>query len=203
MLTGHDGSLTCCAYLPDGQRVLTAANDNSFRVWNEDGECVYSVEKMKHTVRCAAVCKALGLVYLGDSGGSVLVLQAKDFSFNRTQEGSKERGWVVCVAVGVNGQYMVCCYQHGQCIVYDAQSGAELMTIDDSSDTLPLCVALSGDNKWMCVGHEDGHAVVYSVSKHSIDRQHSMSVSSCGVSSSQTTKFRSLLIQTLTVCTGS
>ena len=176
-MTGHDGSLTACVFL-DGYRVLTAANDSSFRVWNEVGECVHCVERMKHTVRCVAVCKALGLVYLGDSSGAIQVLQAKDFSFNKTQEGSKSRGWVVCVAVGFNGQYMACCYQHGQCIAFEAQSGAEVMAIDDGSDTLPLCVAFSGDDKWMCVGYDDGHATMYSVSRHSIERKHSMAVSS-------------------------
>lgn len=134
------------------------------------------VEGMKYTVRCLAVCKALGLVYLGDSSGAVQILQTKDFSFSRTQEGSKEWGWVVCVAVSSNGQYMTCCYQHGQCRVLDAQSGAECMTIDDASGALPLCVAFSDDCKWMCLGYDDGHATMYSVTKFSIDRKHTMTV---------------------------
>ncbi len=157
--------------------MLTAANDSSFRVWEDDGKCVHVVDGMKHTVRCVALCKALGLVYLGDSGGAVQVLQANDFSFSRTQQGSAVRGWVLSVAVSVNGQYMVCCYQHGDCIVFEAQSGDEIMKIDDNSGTMCLCSAFSGDNKWMCVGYDDGHATMYSVSKQSIERKHSMAVS--------------------------
>ena len=118
----------------------------------------------------------LGLVYLGDSSGAIQILQTKDFSFSRTQEGSKEWGWVVCVAVSCNGQYMACCYQHGQCRVLDAQSGAEFMTIDDASGALPLCVSFSDDSKWMCLGYDDGHATMYSATKFSIDRKHTMTV---------------------------
>lgn len=179
VLAGHDGSLTTCVFLPEKlgvRRVLTAANDASFMVWDENGHCVHVVEKMKYSVRCAAVCRALDLVYLGDSSGSVQVLLAKDFSFSRTQEGSSRRGWVVCLAVNPKGQYMACCYQHGECVVFDAQGGAEIMKIDDGSGTLPLCVAFSGDSLWMCVGYDDGHATMYSVSQHSIERKHTMTV---------------------------
>jgi WD40 repeat protein len=184
VLFGHDGSLTACIFLPDkygGRRVLTAANDSSFRVWEGDGKCVHVVDGMKHTVRCVAVCKALGLVYLGDSGGAVQVLQASDFSFSRTQQGSAVRGWVLSVAVNVDGHYMVCCYQHGDCVVFGAQSGDEIMKIDDNSGAMCLCSAFSGDSKWMCVGYDDGHATVYSVTKQSIERKYSMTVSALDV----------------------
>ena len=180
ILSGHEGSLTACIFLPDGNRVLSAANDSSFRVWERDGTCSHVVEGMKYTVRCLAVCKLLGLVYLGDSSGAIQILQAKDFSFSRTQEGSKQWGWVVCVAVGSNGQYMACCYQHGQCRVVDAQSGDEFLMIDDASGALPLCVSFSDDCKWMCLGYDDGHATMFSVSKFSIERKHTMAVSRGG-----------------------
>jgi WD40 repeat protein len=179
VLAGHDGSLTTCIFLPGkgGRRVLSAANDASFRVWDEFGKCVHMVDGMKHTVRCAAVCKALDTVYLGDSSGAIQVLQARDFSFSRTQEGSARRGWVLGLALSCDGQYMTCCYQHGDCIVFDARSGEEVMKIDDDSGAMPLCSAFSGDNHWMCIGYDDGHATMYSVSKHSITRKHTMTVS--------------------------
>ncbi len=171
--------MTACVFLPEKlgvRRVLTAANDASFMVWDEDGHCVHVVEKMKYAVRCVAVCHDLDLVYLGDSSGSIQVLQAKDFSFSRTQEGSSRRGWVICIAVDPKGRCMTCCYQHGECIVFDAQSGAEIMKVDDGSGALPLCVAFSGDGHWMCVGYDDGHATMYSVSHQSIERKHTMTV---------------------------
>ena len=71
---------------------------------------------------------------------------------------------------------MTCCYQHGSCIVSDAMSGAEVMDIVDPNGALPLCAAFSGDNKWMCVGYDDGHATMFSITRGEIQKKHSMAV---------------------------
>ena len=75
-----------------------------------------------------------------------------------------------------NSLHMTCCYQHGSCIVSDAMSGAEVMDIVDPNGALPLCAAFSGDNKWMCVGYDDGHATMFSITRGEIQKKHSMAV---------------------------
>jgi WD40 repeat protein len=186
VLSGHDGSLTACLYLPDGKSVLTAANDASYRVYDEDGKCIFCVENMKYSVRCAATCKLTGMLFLGDSGGGIQVLHSTDFSFNRTQDSSKEWGWVVCIAASSNGWFMACCYQHGQCIVFDAANGVLVKKIEDSNGAIPLCCVFSGDSKCLAIGYDDGRANVHSVCRESIEFKFAVAVSS-GISSSAQT----------------
>ena len=36
MLKGHDNTVVCCAFSPDGARVLTASSDRTARIWDAE-----------------------------------------------------------------------------------------------------------------------------------------------------------------------
>ena len=55
VLEGHDDEVACCAFSPDGARVVTASSDETARIWDaETGAVLRTLEGHDGTVRCCA-----------------------------------------------------------------------------------------------------------------------------------------------------
>ena len=83
-LAGHTGPLSSAAFTPDGTRIVTASSDQTFKVWDLDGDVEMSFDHPGE-VRSAAVSPAGqhlltvgvdGTARLWDRGGSVLATMA-------------------------------------------------------------------------------------------------------------------------------
>jgi WD40 repeat protein len=70
----HRGRVTACAFMPDGLRIVSAAEDGSLRVWNAESAELVATWAAGSAIRTAAVEGATGTVAAGAAAGGIVLL---------------------------------------------------------------------------------------------------------------------------------
>jgi hypothetical protein len=70
----HRGRVTACAFMPDGLRIVSAAEDGSLRVWNAESAELVATWAAGSAIRTAAVEGATGTVAAGVAAGGIVLL---------------------------------------------------------------------------------------------------------------------------------
>ena len=108
VLAGHDGSVNCCAFSPDGSRAVTASGsgDNTARIWDaETGAVLRMLEEHNGEVRCCAFSPDGARIATASSEGKARIPDAETGAMLRMLEGHD--GEVYCCAFSPDGSRVV------------------------------------------------------------------------------------------------
>ena len=156
-LIGHTNSLRDATYSPDGQYIVTAANDGTARLWRTDTGA--EVRKfLGHGGALTSVAYAADgrWVLTGGEDGLACLWDAGTGALIRRFEG--HAGQVQSVDISVDGQWVVTAATDDTVRVWELASGAPagaVLTV--AAET----VALSPDGKLVLTGNRDGLAQLW------------------------------------------
>ena len=77
-LSGHSVSVDAVAVTPDGERAVSASDDQTLKVWDlSSGECIVTFT-CDWPAHCCAYSDALKLIVAGDAGGHLHFLRLEE-----------------------------------------------------------------------------------------------------------------------------
>ena len=139
-LKGHSDEVTTAAFSPDGRRILTGSKDMTAKVWEAaNGRELFTLKGHKHEIYSVAFSRDGQRVFTGDENGAML-MQWDAASGRKLRTLRWKDYWIRSVAFSSNnhpivltGTYMIgdSASQPAIIKVRDADSGRELLTLDD------------------------------------------------------------------------
>ncbi len=88
VLEGHDRTVVCCAFSPDGARIVTASFDRTARIWDtETGVVLRTLEGHTHMVSCCAFSPDGSRVVTASHDNTARIWDADTGAVLRTLEG--------------------------------------------------------------------------------------------------------------------
>jgi WD40 repeat protein len=164
ILRGHQGSIFYATFSPDGKQILTAAADNTARLWSaHDGALVAALEGHKGEVLKALFSPDGTRIVTGSSDGTARLWDTATGSLIdvlRAHESTpfKTRGYVSEVAFSPDSTRLITVSRSDhEPRVWDAKTGKQISTLA-GHDFEVTCVAFSADSKFIVTG-EHGHPV--------------------------------------------
>ncbi|CAH1113976.1 unnamed protein product [Psylliodes chrysocephalus] len=70
---GHTSSVTCIRYNNSGDYLVSTSVDKLVKVWDNDGNCIASLQGHSRYVNCAAISKDLSVIISGSNDKSIIV----------------------------------------------------------------------------------------------------------------------------------
>lgn len=130
-MPGHTEDIINASYSPDGERILTVSNDDTARLWSNDGSLIAVLEGHNNDVwhgtfspdgQYIATCAVDGSVLLWDDEGTLL----------RKLEGHD--AWTNTVAFSPDSRTLVTSSDDGTARLWDTRSGDLLHTLEGHED---------------------------------------------------------------------
>jgi len=158
-LVGHLGSVTACAMMANGRRVISASHDRTLKVWDLDcGRALATLEG--HTSRVTA-CVLTPDGQRVVSASRDRTLKVWDLVSERvlaTLEGHAD--WVWACAVTADGRRVVSASRDRTLKVWDLESGRVLATLEGHTDMVMAC-AVTADSRRVVSASGDGTLKVW------------------------------------------
>jgi WD40 repeat protein len=166
---GHSGPVTGLVFTPDGQRLASVGvGDHSARVWDvHTAECLFCRADLVGQVRGLSLSPDGNVLAAGSAiphkntykGGAVRVVDLRTGHESPALSRRLEFG-VFGVAWGRDGNRLAAVGQYGTATVWDAATGADVITVKGHSDS-PTAVAFSPDGTWLVTAALDGDVKVW------------------------------------------
>jgi uncharacterized protein YjbI with pentapeptide repeats len=153
-LLGHASGVRACAWSPDGQRLLSSADDGRLKEWDaRSGECLRTLSGHTSGVSTCAWSPDGQRMLSGAEDSSLRVWDAGSGECLRTLFGHSGR--VMTCAWSPDGRWLVSGSDDGCLKIWDAMSGECLLTLSGDSSGVRAC-AWSPDGQRLVSGADDG-----------------------------------------------
>jgi WD40 repeat protein/uncharacterized protein YjbI with pentapeptide repeats len=151
--TGHHGAVSCCAWSPDGERIVSASDDQTLRIWDAaSGSSLLRMEGHKGGVLGCAWSPDGKRIVSASSDKTLRIWDAASGSSLVRMEG--HQGGVRGCAWSPNGERIVSASEDNTLRIWDGASGASLVTLEGHRSVVRGC-AWSPDGKRIASASED------------------------------------------------
>ncbi|MFS8980799.1 TIR domain-containing protein [Cupriavidus necator] len=159
--TGHQGRVHSAAFSPDGQRVLTASDDNTARVWDaRTGQMTVQLTGHQGPVRSAAFSPNGQRVVTASEDNTARVWDARTGQMIAQLAGHQEA--VRSAAFSPNGQRVVTASEDNTARVWDARTGQMIAQLAGHQEAV-RSAAFSPGGQRVVTASEDHTAQVWEV----------------------------------------
>ncbi|KAF9609542.1 hypothetical protein IFM89_016903 [Coptis chinensis] len=174
---GHEGSVTCGDFTPDGKTISTASNDTSLRIWNpKTGSKIHVVKGYPyHTeaITCLTISYDSNLAITGSEGSSVHMVHIATGKGQITQSHSGDLGQVpqvissllthlgsvMCVGLSPSVPLLATGSMDENLIIWDMQNSIARFTCIHEVGV--SCLAWLGKSQYIATGCVDGKVLVW------------------------------------------
>ena len=154
LMYGHCMGINAVAFSPCGQRIVSAGEDDSIKVWNAaSGECLLSVDAHQGMVLSVVVDGSGQRIVSAGWDGSIKLWDAASGKFLLSI--GAHQGEVLSVAVDGSGQRIVSAGRDGLIKLWDAASDKCLLSVDAHEGEV-LSVAVDGSGQQIVSAGKDG-----------------------------------------------
>ncbi|WP_437516751.1 TIR domain-containing protein [Sorangium sp. So ce1099] len=144
-LHGHSGGVRACALSPDGQRIVSASDDTTLKVWDlATGKLLSTLEGHSDWVTACALSPDGQRIVSASVDKTLKVWDLATGKLLSTLEGHSD--WVTACALSPDGQRIVSASFDRTLKVWDLATGKLLSTLEGHSDWVTAC-ALSPDGQ--------------------------------------------------------
>jgi hypothetical protein len=159
-LTGHESPVNAVAVTPDGDRIVSGANDDTVRVWDLDsGELLATLTGHETWVEAVAVTPDGDRIVSGSGDRTVRVWDLDSGELLATLTGHED--WVEAVAVTPDGDRIVSGSPDGTVRVWDLDSRELLATLTGPLQRWVAAVAVTPDGDRIVSGADDRRVRVW------------------------------------------
>ncbi|MEJ2208465.1 MAG: BTAD domain-containing putative transcriptional regulator [Anaerolineae bacterium] len=159
ILTGHDGRVWGLAYSPDGQRLATAGDDATVRVWNvHTGKQVLTLTGHSATIHEVAFSPDGRRIATASFDDTARVWDAATGAELLVLSGHSDN--VLDVAFSPDGARLATSSDDTTAKIWDAVSGEELLTLSAHTEAV-LGLAFSPDGRYLATASDDNWGRVW------------------------------------------
>ncbi|WP_413206196.1 pentapeptide repeat-containing protein [Rhodospirillum sp. A1_3_36] len=145
------GPVQCCAFSPDGRRLLSGGEDGTLRLWNaETGRILSAIEHGTRIQSCAFSPDGRRLISGGDDG----TLRLWDAETGRALSAMEHGDWITSCAFSPDGRRLISGGDDGTLRLWEAETG-RLLSAMNNSIWIDSC-AFSPDGRRLISGGRDG-----------------------------------------------
>jgi WD40 repeat protein len=148
----HKSPITSLAFLPDGQRLLSASWDGTVRVWEVSDGTKMDEISFGRPIRFATLSPDGQLLAISTYDPTIQLWQFSDKTLLRTLRGHKD--WVHEVVFSPDGKFLISGSKDGTVKVWQVWDGSLVRTLSGHSKPV-VTVALSPDGQFIASGSED------------------------------------------------
>ncbi|WP_438044913.1 TIR domain-containing protein [Sorangium sp. So ce128] len=182
-LHGHSESVNACAISPDGQRIVSASDDSTLRVWDlATGQLLSTLEGHSESVKACAISPD-GQRIVSASWDKTLKLW--DLATGQLLSSLEDHSsGVEACAISPDGQRIVSASSDSTLKVWDLATGQLLCTLEGHSDPVAAC-AISPDGQRIVSASWDTALKVWDLATGQLLsplEDHSDSVDACAIS---------------------
>jgi WD40 repeat protein len=145
-LAGHLGAVTCCAFFPDGSRLVSGSEDGTLRIWltgtGLEVARLVSSTKAWEGVLCCAVSPDGRLIASGSADQALSLWDAETGALLRRLRG--HGSWVKDCCFFPDGNRIVSASSDGTLRVWGVSSGSEIARLEGHEEEVHGC-AVSAD----------------------------------------------------------
>lgn len=203
---GHAGWIKSLDITPDGNKALSASQDNSIRLWNvSTGKEIGKFEGHDDDVNCAVFSPTGNNVL---SGGSDRTVRLWDIDLGtELKKFEGHQNLVTCVAFSEGGSRIASGGYDGTVRIWDMSTGKQLKQLEGNLGTV-RCLAFTPDGEQLVSGGTDKVVTLWNVNTGTVARKftgHKGEISSVAISpdgSKLLSSSRDLTIQLWDLSTG-
>jgi WD40 repeat protein len=154
-LIGHTDVVTCVAYSPDGNYIVSGAADKNLILWN--GKTGERIKILKGSVKCLAYSPD-GNYIISGSGNNLILWNGRTGEQIKILEGHENR--VFCVAYSPDGNYIVSGAADKNLILWNGKTGEKIKILEGHKNVV-FCVAYSPDGNYIISGSDDSNLILW------------------------------------------
>ena len=162
ILKGHTDTITSACFSPRGNFILSTARDNTLRIWQPNGTLVRTLTGHTAAVNAGAWSMDQRYFASASSDRTLKIYKADDGSEYNTLSG--HGGAVTACVFTADGEFVISGNIDQRVKIWRVHTGECLETLIHPDSLTPInCLALSGDNRYLVAGGDNGNINVWNL----------------------------------------